>query len=459
MKKTILIFLLSLIFTSNTLLANESLNNLEKILSPEQMKADLKSWRAWLNNTHPDLSIRIDDVAHFDAAINKIEDEITQPKSVRGFLTKISSLNSQFNDGHMNIFVQSQTKLINAIINKGKGLFPFEVIVNNGKVYILSELGGATSQLSMAEIISINDTPISDIYDLMITRTYGDSSSHRESLLSEKISLYYWLFVNQPEQFSIAYKTTGAEIEKSVFNAALIQPNALANETFEDLFKFELLDKKQALLTINLFWWQDKERFYKFTKNAFQQIKDNNIEHVIIDVRNNPGGDDDMWKQGLLTYIADKPYRHTSKYTKKIIAKYMDEGETEGDVVTADYDKFEKPSNEEPLKFNGKVSVVVGKVTYSSAILFANTMQDFGFAKIVGEKSAGFSWQTGGIQFFSFPYSGLKAVSPRFYLVRPSGEGKGLPVLPDSVLKDNQLNQRTLINEIAKNYLDEQLVN
>ena len=65
----------------------------------------------------------------------------------------------------------------------------------------------------------------------------------------------------------------------------------------------------------------------------------------------------------------------------------MDEGETEGDVVTADYDKFEVPETDEPLRFNGDVSVVVGEITYSSAIVFANTIQDFEFGQVVGEKS------------------------------------------------------------------------
>lgn len=440
------------------MLADESLINLEKSITPEQIKADLKSWREWLNNTHPDLSIRIDDLEQFDDNIKKIESNFTRLVSIREFLAEISVLNSQFNDGHMNILVQSQAKLIKAITNKGNGLFPFEVIVKEGRVYISTELGGLTSQLSMVEVVSVNGMPTSEIYDLMIARMYGDTTSHRESLLSEKFALYYWLFVAQSDSFSIVYKTEG-KTEERVVQASRNLPKALLNETFEDLFKFELLDSKQALLTINLFWWQDKDRFYQFTRDAFQQIKDKNIEHLIIDVRKNPGGDDDMWKQGLLTYIADKPYRHTSRYTKKVIAKYIDEGETEGDVVTADYDKYEAPVNDEPLKFDGKVSVVVGTVTYSSAILFANTVQDFGFADIVGENSAGYSWQTGGIQFFTFPNSGLKAVSPRFYLSRPSGKNLGLPVLADFPIHDNPLNDRELINELAKNYLNGQLAN
>ena len=157
-------------------------------------------------------------------------------------------------------------------------------------------------------------------------------------------------------------------------------------------------------------------------------------------------------EQGIVKYIANKPYQHTSKYTKKIIAKYMDEGETEGDVVTKVFDRFEQPVNDEPLKFSGKVSVVVGSYTYSSAILFANTMQDFGFAEIVGEASAGYSSANWGHSILTLPNSQLKAVTPRFYLVRPSGKQQGRPVIPNKAFQDDVLKPQQLINTIMNEF-------
>jgi hypothetical protein len=142
---------------------------------------------------------------------------------------------------------------------------------------------------------------------------------------------------------------------------------------------------------------------------------------------------------------------------QRTITKYMDEGEIVDDVVTADYDKYELPSDNVPLKFEGKVFVVAGNVTYFSAILFANTIQDFRFGQIVGEGSAGYSWQTGGIQFFTFPYLSLKAVITQFYLSRTSGKGFGLTVQPNFLMHNNPLNARTFINELVKNYLNDQL--
>ncbi|GLX78280.1 hypothetical protein tinsulaeT_16200 [Thalassotalea insulae] len=430
-------------------LGDNELNKLNKQLSPAKMQQDIDAWREWLSHTHPNLSIRMAKVAAFDQAITTLKASLNTPLTNQEFLAKITRLNSQFNDGHMNIMVNSQSKLTQAILASGQGLFPFEVIVDKGHLYISTELGGNKSEYEKQEITQINGRNATAIYADLLERTYGDTPTHREAILSEKFALYYWLFVSKASKFDIEVNTIQGTKSIQV-SASMATPKAQQNESFDDLFKFEILDNNQALMTIKLFWWQDKEQFYQFTETAFKQLKKHGIGHLIIDIRHNPGGDDDMWKKGLLTYLADQPYRHTSRYTKKIIAKYMDEGETAGDIITKNYDHFEQVTHNNPLAFSGHVSVLIGKVTYSSAILFANTVQDFDFADLIGEESAGYSWQTGGIQFFTFPNSGLKAVSPRFYLERPSGKGKGKSVIPDIYIKDNPLDSREAIIKLAQ---------
>lgn len=449
-KRLILVLLCVFAFLVNNVLATEHMQNLQHMLTPAQMKEDINAWQGFVNKTHPDLSIRIKNPAAFDKSLTAFKQSITKPMSVNEFLSKFALLNSQFNDAHMLVFTRSQKGLAKEVINNA-GLFPFEVTVKNGKVYLASLLGGQHSPLAKAEVISINEKPIKDIYTDLIALMYGDTVKHRERLLSDKFALFYWLFVSKGDQFKLTLQN-GTISQTVEMPASKTLPKSFNGKSFEQTFKFEVLDQQQALLTIDAFWWRDKPRFYQFTENVFKQLKEKQIEHLIIDIRNNGGGDDDMWKQGIVKYIANKPYQHTSKYTKKIIAKYMDEGETEGDVVTKVFDRFEQPVNDEPLKFSGKVSVVVGSYTYSSAILFANTMQDFGFAEIVGEASAGYSWQTGGIQFLTLPNSQLKAVAPRFYLVRPSGKQQGLPVIPNKAFQDDVLKPQQLINTIMNEF-------
>ncbi|MCC2618010.1 hypothetical protein LJ739_17280 [Aestuariibacter halophilus] len=424
--------------------------DLQQTLTAAQMRQDIDAWHQWLHDTHPDPSIRIADMDMFKQRLAGIENSFDGPQTTLQFLDGITPLNSLFNDGHMSLMVPSQGKLVRALMDQEGGLFPFEVTVSDGQLFIASQLGGAATEHHGKQLSHINGVAADSIYTTLMARVYGDTVRHREAILAQKFAHYYWLFIAQTNTFDVQFQDGNT----TTFEGLSTLPVALQNEGFDELFTFEVLDDHQALLTINLFWWEDKDRFYAFTESVFKQLKQQGIEHLIIDVRQNPGGDDDTWKQGILTYIADKPYRHTSRYTKKIIAKYMDEGEVLGDVVSEDYDAFDTPQPDHPLHFDGDVTVVIGALTYSSALVFANTVQDFGFAQIAGEPSGGYSWQTGGIQFFTLPNSGLKAVAPRFYLHRPSGEGKGQQVMPDVELRDDPRTPRNLIEQLARRYND-----
>lgn len=414
--------LTSLLLLVKSVIAGEMspVQALNKTLTVEQMQQDIDAWQDFITTTHPGLGLRVADPASLSNAINQLKNSLTQPLTTKAFINELAVFNGQFNDGHMSIMVRSQKGLAKNLVKENKALFPFEVSVSNGRMHIVAKLGGADSTYQNAELKSINGVASTLIYQRLIARTYGDTIKHKEALLSNKFALFYWLFVDSSSQFNLEIAQGNKLVSLSVAGSTQL-PQAMQVKSFADTFQFSILDNQQAKLTINEFWWQDKAAFYAFTKTVFQTLKDKHIKHLIIDVSKNPGGDDDMWKQGLLRYIADKPYRHTSRYTKKILAKYQDEGEVIGDVITKEYLKFEPVEEHEPLKFTGKVSVEIGALTYSSAILFANTMQDFGFANLVGGPTGGYSWQTGGIQFFTLPNSGLLAVSPRFYLARPVG--------------------------------------
>jgi hypothetical protein len=74
------------------------------------------------------------------------------------------------------------------------------------------------------------------------------------------------------------------------------------------------------------------------------------------------------------------------------------------------------------------VRVAIGPATYSSAILFANVMRDFGFATLVGTGGVARRAQSGGVRNFTLPQSGLTISVPRFVLDPPGGGGGLLAV-------------------------------
>ena len=77
------------------------------------------------------------------------------------------------------------------------------------------------------------------------------------------------------------------------------------------------------------------------------------------------------------------------------------------------------------MRFTGKVQVRIGPGTYSSAILFANVMRDFGLATLVGSGDAARQSQSGGVRNVRLPHTGLVMSLPRFILDPPAGSSAG----------------------------------
>ena len=144
-----------------------------------------------------------------------------------------------------------------------------------------------------------------------------------------------------------------------------------------------------------------------------------------------PLPNDDQWIDALLPYLATRPYQWASGYRKKIFAQYRKDGETTGAVVDGRIGRVIEPQPDHPLRFRGKTYVLVARGTYSSAVLFANVMQDYGFATLAGTGDAARARQSGGVQRIVLPHSKLAITVPRFILQRPSGATEPVLVSPD----------------------------
>jgi len=175
-------------------------------------------------------------------------------------------------------------------------------------------------------------------------------------------------------------------------------------------------------------------------------MREAGIKTLLIDIRQNTGGDDVMWKEGLLRYIADQAYRNGSSYIKKVLAGRASSTERVGDIVHGQVDTWVQPEPDHPEHFGGKVYVLVGRLTYSSAVLFSNVVQDFGFASLVGETGYARTRQSGGTNLeHILPNSRLEITLPRFILDRPSGKRAPALIRPDIVLPDNPFDAREMI--------------
>ncbi|MGW8394712.1 S41 family peptidase [Pseudoduganella sp. HUAS MS19] len=415
--------------------------------TPAQLQQDLQFMRDAIENTHPEPALRTGREA-YDHAFQVARTRLSQSLSRDEAWRVLAAMNSVFNDAHLAVVFPDWRAETRAHLQTGGKLFPFEVMIDGQqRLRIVNALGGGTSTLAGRQVETIDGMPASRILSELGTLVHGDTPAFRNKLLERRFWLYYWKNYGAKDRFTLQ---AGGQVLDVPAVSAL--PAAVAGEkSFEQTFQFRMLPGGVGLLTVNQFAWPDKQRFYEFTERAFTALRDAGAHTLLIDIRENGGGDDDMWKTGILRYIADRPFRNGSSYVKKVLEGRAGPGEKVGDIVTGNVDSWVQPEPAHPLHFSGKVFVLVGDLTYSSAILFSNTVQDYGFARLVGAGGYAYVRQTGGTQKeHLLPNTGLEVVVPRFVLDRPSGKRKPALLRPDIVLADDPFDREALVKALLK---------
>lgn len=424
----------------------------ETPLSPEALQQDLRFLQAEIERIHPDPGLFVSRET-LRLAYAGIQERFRQPMQRDQAWRALATLNPLFADAHMAVTQPDWKAAARAHVASGGLLFPYEVQVDpQGEMIIRSELGGGASRLAGMRIARINGVPAPQVARELLGLMAGDTPALQAHLLSRRLWLYYWKTFGAPRAFELTLAKPGAPSRLVKVAGSATLPRQLADDApdFAQTYGFALLPGKVALLTINQFQWPERQAFYDFTKDAFTQIRAAGVTTLIIDIRENTGGDDELWKAGILPYVADKPARNGSSYVKKVIAGRASATERVGEVVHGFGDTWVAPQLENPLRFTGTTYVLVGRLTYSSAVLFSNVMQDFGFAKLVGSGGYARTRQTGGVQYIALPNTGLEISIPRFVLDRPSGNREPALVRPDITVPDSVLDRRVAVDALLE---------
>jgi hypothetical protein len=403
--------------------------------TPEQLRVDLGALGAALRDMPPDLA-HTADPSQVTEALAALERQIgTIPLDRDAAWRLFATLNPLLGDGHLFVGFLDWRAESRAHLESGGVFFPFEMnAIPDGELRIAQALGGAPSDLEGARVEKINGVEASTVTAALLARVHGDTPSFRAALLSRRFWLYYWKVLGAPRQYDIALD--GEKEPRRIAGSSAL-PAVLADEdSFERQFHLELAPNRSAVLTLSSFAWADKAQFLAFTQGAFEKMRAGGTKNLIIDVRANGGGNDEMWIDGILPYFATRPFRWASHYRKRVVVADPAKHEAVGDIVDGEVETWFPPQPHNPLKFSGKVYVLVGPATYSSAVVFSNVVQDFGFGTIAGVGGSVRAATTGGTRRTTLPNSGLIVVSPRFVLTRPSGATLPTLVTPDLKVSD-----------------------
>lgn len=416
-------------------------------LSPAQLQADVASLRAFIDATHPEISHSASP-QQLQQALQQLETQLSAPMHPTEFWLHAARLNPLFNDAHWSVNLPQAEADLTALASTA-GLFPLELHLRpDGEMLVLAEAGGKKSPWQGAIIQQINGIAAAQIGRELLALRHGDTPLNRANLLGPVFQLFYAKRYGTPAQFELQL-----ELQGKVQNLTLPASRKTAvlgktGVTFADNFQYKALSSNAAYLKIGSFDWEDDKAIAAFTKDAFSQIKTSGAKTLLIDVRENRGGNDSVWIEHLLPYLADQAFRVGSFSRKKVVASRASVAEPAGLVIDGEFKTWYPASLDNPLRFQGQVFVLTGRRTYSSAVQFCNVMQDFGFATLVGESSYVRSRSTGGIQFYQLPHSKLQIIVPRFWAARPAGGSTEQLLTPDWLLPDDVTDPDALINAV-----------
>lgn len=428
----------------------------------QKAKDDIALLRKALEEVHPAL-YNFTSKKTFDSLFTAVDKNLTKDISGANFFVLASEIVSKIKCGHSRVSPSDEQK--SYLISKGK-VFPYQVKIINSHLYI------ADSAKAGTEIISINKIPssaiISKFYEMLVSD--GNNETMRYNFSAQFFPYYLYIVYGPTEQFNIEaidFNTT----KKYVFST-----NAILASEIKKLNSLPLIDLKTvnkniptALLTIKTFetgrLQKNKIDFNKKIDSIFSIIKTNNIQNLIIDLRNNAGGDPALAAY-LFSHITQKQFQLLNKpvfKTNKPVDYLGDQNSNsnyqlyyKGNFTPSNdgYFVWQDPNNPwygtyspKPDSYQGKVILLLNGGSFSTSGFFGSLIRCYNRGTIIGQESGGASACNDCHATLILPNSKLSVEIPRATITMniPNCKYEGHGIIPDHVIPESADNTDNIL--------------
>lgn len=404
---------------------------MERETSVAELHQDIDAYVAGVRARHPDFDGYADEQA-LQQRVAELKQQIDQPMTRVEFFRYVGQLSHLFNDGHS--FLLWPYQEYTAAVAAGQQPFPFAVKEQEGALYLArgydrAAANNAQSLSAGSQIVSINGVAAEHIIEQGQLYVGGETRRLRDAFVAERFPYMLWAVFGMLGEFELVLKH-----EAQFYSVTVTSDEQWKSQTAqaanEDL-ELQLLEPNLAYLRVGSFD-VDPEQFADEVATHFATLKKQNVQHLIIDIRDNTGGNTDTATE-LASYLANAPFKLVSHVTERLNEDnrgWFGYKGSVGDMIHTPWTDEVSPKSE-AKRFAGDVYVLVGPVTYSAAIVFAATVQDNQMGTLVGEPTGGYANQTAQGNLFNLPHSQLRAYVATRLLVRPNGASEVTPVMPN----------------------------
>jgi hypothetical protein len=418
-------------------------NNLK--FSAVQLKEDLAFLKHQITAVHAFPYSELSK-AGYEKLFSSIETRITDSATATDFYKLIKPAVAYLSDEHSQLDLSPD---LQANVYKEENIFLPITLSRQGKYYVIDDILSENTTFKTGEIITkINDVPIAGLIQQCALYTTGFPGQRIQKAMRQFGYLYTWANPQIVYNFNILTKS-GKSIEVKGVNSKTWQ-DYIASKTGETPPLSQRIVytryKDAGYVNARSFYVKGDADFNLLKteiENIFKQVQKDNVKDLVIDVSQNEGGNSAVGDI-LIDYFYDKPYggyqcnwKRSDEYLKLIKSWGMTNedyaGKPVGDIIHFDSDTTSPGAN--PYRFKGRVYVVIGSGTFSSAIMFATIIKDNHIATLAGETP-----QNGHPNHFGEMYSTKlpnTKIALRFGVkewIRPAGKKQENILNPDVVV-------------------------
>lgn len=398
----------------------------------------------WVYNTKED----------FDAFFKNLElPKRMTASEAYGFVASTSSI---IQDGHTLFYPDFQLIKKN---NKNGRFFPLSVFWDGDNLFIRASYSNNNESIKGAKIISINEVKSEKIVAFILQRMMRDGNNFNYPIwvINQYFFEYYSYFYGCPKVFQFLLEHQDGRQEKVIIEgllkADLLSKIKAQRKEEKAIAATFIASSSTAILTVkdwhsNILKKYYQQNFKKEITQKFEQIQAKNIENLIIDVRDNQGGDTKNSKL-LLSYLLDQPFELVEEYKVVKNGKIID---ARGPQMGWQQVKKER--------FKGKIFVLINGGSFSNTGIFCSILRKHNRATFIGKETGGSEFVIcGSPKSITLPNTKIQVDIPRLqFLIKAYTKADLSGIKPDHEIKptiQDLIGEKDLAKELAIQLIQE----
>ncbi len=402
-----------------------------------------------------------------DYYFNETMAGITDSLNEMEYKNRLSKLVAHIRCGHTTVRFSKAYGKVAAMYRYPQ--FPLALKVWDDSLVVMGTAYGNDSIFKRGTIVTaINQRTPAQLLDTMYQyiSTDGYGVNHKSQMVSGNFPGWYKTIMGDGDSvYTIRYidsigteKETTLKAYRPVVDTSQQARQEARGLTKREIRKLNLLNKRSMIIDtaastafIRLTTFTGG-RLKTFFRRSFKTLSKLSIQHLVIDLRENGGGNVSNSIR-LTQYLIDKPFKvgdtvaaisrkfEYGRYIKPtfIYRMAMNFGARKEKDGKIHYRRYERHyyAPKETHHFNGKVYLVQGGYTFSAATMFISQLQGQSNVKVLGEETGGGYYGNSAMHIpkITLPNSGLVVSLPMYRLVINKESPKGRGIIPDVMIK------------------------